>query len=289
MRNKIAFIGVGNMSNAIIYGITTRKVDPIPYHQLVLCNRNLLKIQHFENLGAYITNSVTDAVNMADYIFLAVKPQNFPEILNEISHVNNVDSKVFISIAAGIKTGTISKIIASDKIIRALPNTPMTVGMGVSAICRKNEVSDNDYDFVTNLFAASGKVIKITEDEMNRIICVTSSSPAYVFKFIEAMLDGASIQGLTQANGGNISQKNILNAICDTIIGSCELMKASSCSPHELISQVASKGGTTEQALLELDTYKFSDGIISAMQKCTNRANELGDAENTYESTGKTN
>lgn len=278
MINKIAFVGVGNMSDAIIKGITTRQVDPIPYDHLVLCNRTLSKIQHYEELGAYITSSVTDAVSLADFVFLAVKPQNFPEILNEISLIDNIDSKIFISIAAGIRMDTISEVIGSDKIIRALPNTPMTVSMGVSAICRKNEVSDNDFDFVSNLFMASGKVLKITEDEMNRIICVTSSSPAYVFKFIDAMLEGAYMQNLTQDNGGNISKKDMIATICDTIIGSCELMKASSCAPTDLISKVASKGGTTEQALLELDRYKFSEGITSAMQKCTARADELGKA-----------
>ena len=278
MRNKIAFIGVGNMSDAIIKGITARPTEPIPYSQLVLCNRTLSKIQHYEELGAYITNSVADAVSLANYVFLAVKPQNLPEVLNEISSVDNLDSKIFVSIAAGFEMDTISRIIGSCNIIRALPNTPMTVGMGVSAICRKNEVSDNNYNFVSDLFSASGKVLKITEEEMNRIICVTSSSPAYVFKFIEAMLDGAFSQGLTEDNGGNISKKDLLDAICDTIIGSCELMKASACAPQDLISKVASKGGTTEQALLELDRYDFSNGIISAMNKCTRHADELGKA-----------
>ena len=276
MRNKIAFIGVGNMSDAIIKGITKKQIDPISYDQLVLCNRTISKIQHYDEIGAYITSSVTQAVSLADYVFLAVKPQNFPEILNEISFINNIDSKVFISIAAGITMDNISNIIGSEKIIRALPNTPMTVGMGVSAICRKNAVSDSDFDFVSNLLLSSGKVLKITEDEMNRMISVTSSSPAYIFKLIDAMLNGASMQGLTIDNGGNISKKEMIDAICDTIIGSCELMKASSCTPTDLILKVASKGGTTEQALLELDRYNFSDGIISAMQKCTIRADELG-------------
>ena len=278
MTNKIAFIGIGNMSDAIINGITSRQNDPICYDQLVLCNRTLSKIQRYEELGAYITNSVTDAVCMAKYVFLAVKPQNFPEILNEISLIDDITSKIFITIAAGIKIDTISSAIGSDNIIRALPNTPITVGMGVSAICRSTSVSDKDFDYISNMFISSGKVLKITEDEMNRIICVTSSSPAYVFKLIDAMLNGASIQGLTEDNGGNISQKDMIDAICNTIIGSCELMKASCCSPQELISKVASKGGTTEQALLELDRYDFSNGIISAMQKCTLRADELGKA-----------
>ena len=108
----------------------------------------------------------------------------------------------------------------------------------------------------------------IDESEMNRMIGVTSSSPAYVFKFIEAICQGALEQGLVS--------DNMLSTVCDMIIGSALMMKNSDRSPAELISSVASKGGTTERAISKLDEYKFSEGIISAMKACTERADELG-------------
>ena len=103
---------------------------------------------------------------------------------------------------------------------------------------------------------------------MNRIIGVTSSSPAYVFKFIDAICKGAASQGL--------DEKDLLNAVCDMVIGSALLLKSSSDTPSALISKVASKGGTTEQALLKLDEGGFDKAIENAMKACTLRADELG-------------
>ena len=112
---------------------------------------------------------------------------------------------------------------------------------------------------------------------MNRIICVTGSSPAYVFMLIKAMYDGAVSQGLLEdGNGLGLSEKELIDSICNVIIGSAELMKAGAKTPDEQISAVASKGGTTERAIAELQRYQFCEGIVSAMQKCSDRADELG-------------
>ena len=112
---------------------------------------------------------------------------------------------------------------------------------------------------------------------MNRIICVTGSSPAYVFMMIRAMYKGACAQGLLKNEAGlGISEKELVDSICDTIIGATELMKAGTKTPSEQISTVASKGGTTERAIAELEKFYFDEAIISAMKKCTERADELG-------------
>lgn len=276
MRNTIAFIGVGNMANAIINGITKRECNPFPFENLILFDKFPPQLEQFKGTGAKIASSITDAVSVADCVVLSVKPQNFPEVLEEISRLDGISEKLFITIAAGIKISTIKSYIGSAPVVRVLPNLPMVVGYGVSAVCRDNSVSDEDFSFVADVFAASGKVIGIDESEMNRIISVTSSSPAYVFMLINAMLDGAKSQGLVESFGGNISEKEMISTICDTIIGACELMKASHVDAKALISRVASKGGTTERAISELENYNFPLGVISAMQKCTDRADELG-------------
>lgn len=276
MRNTIAFIGVGNMANAIINGITKREVNPFPFSDLILFDKFPPQLERFMGTGAKIASDITDAVNNADCVVLSVKPQNFPEVLSEISSISGISEKLFITIAAGIEISTVKKYVGSAPVIRVLPNLPMVEGYGVSAICKEQSVSDLDFGFVTDIFEASGRVIKIEESEMNRIISVTSSSPAYVFMLVDAMLGGAKSQGLVDGFGGKISEKEMLSAICDTIIGACELMKASDVDAKTLISRVASKGGTTERAISELENYSFRDGVISAMQKCTDRADELG-------------
>lgn len=273
MNYKLAFIGVGNMATATINGFASNCKNTEIWSNFVLFDRSSEKLEAYRDRGAYIASSVTDAVECADIIFLCVKPQNFPEILPEISAVANVNNKVFVSIAAGIPIKTISDATFNAPVIRVMPNTPMLIGKGMIAVCRNEFVSDECFEFVCDIFRSSGHVIIIDESEMNRIISVTGSSPAYVFLMIKAMYQGAIDQELLS---DHLSEKDLIDCICDAIIGTAELMKSGTKTPDEQISTVASKGGTTERAIAELYKYEFCEGIISAMKKCTERADELG-------------
>ena len=276
MRKKFAFIGVGNMANAIILGITSAIESRVDWKDLILYDLSAEKTATFAKNGATVANSLTDAVNMADCVLLCVKPQQFPDVLPLLSACENVKDKLFITIAAGVKMSNVSDATNGAPVIRVMPNTPMLVGKGVCALCRNDKVTDEDYDLAHKIFSASASVIDISEDEMNRIICVTGSSPAYVFLLIKAMYDGAVAQGLLSDDGTlGLSSKALIDSICDTIIGTAHLMKQMDLTPDEQIRNVASKGGTTEKALLELESYKFYEGIISAMEECTQRADEL--------------
>ena len=281
MRRKISFIGVGNMASAILNGIATGSVDAVEWSDIILFDHKAEKMQKYADMGARIAYSLHEAIKLADCVILCVKPQNFPEILPEFSCVPGVEDKLIISIAAGISTDTISPSVKNAPIVRVMPNTPMLIGQGVSALCRTESVTDEDFDFACRIFASAGKIIKITEDEMNKIICVTGSSPAYIFMIIKAMRDAAVNQGLlkNEDNGAGLDEKELLDAICDTLIGSAMLVKASDKSLDEQIKMVCSKGGTTEQAVAELEQYKIYEAFDSAMKKCTKRADELGNAK----------
>ncbi len=278
MRKKISFIGVGNMASAIINGITSKDENPILWSDILLYDNNLGKMSKYALEGAQIAHSLDEAAFSADCIILCVKPQNYAEVLPVLSGVEGIQDKLIISIAAGISTDSIEPSVKGAPIVRVMPNTPMLIGQGVSALCRTSKVSDEDFDFACDIFASAGRIIKITEDEMNKIICVTGSSPAYIFMVIKAMLDAAENQGLVMAdtNRASLDKKELLDAICDTVIGSAMLAKSSSKTLDEQIQTVCSKGGTTEQAVSELERYKIFEAFDSAMAKCTARAYELG-------------
>ena len=281
MNKKIAFIGVGNMANAIIHGIVSRENNPISWNDIILFNRRVEKIEKFRDCGAYVAKTLKEAVEYADYVFLCVKPQSFPDILPLLGEIDGIENKIFVSIAAGIDSDAVSAATNNAAVIRVMPNTPMLIGKGVSALSRNKYVSDEDFCFVCDVFSSAGDIIVIREDEMNRIICVTGSSPAYVFMMIKAMFDGAEKQGLISSDGSSgLTSKELIDCICNTIIGAAELMKSSTKSPDEQIATVASKGGTTERAISELNEYKFCEAIVSAMEKCTQRADELGKKDN---------
>ncbi len=266
MKRKIAVIGVGNMARSIISGIISAK---LPVESFFLYDKNPSACDAFVNeANVNVAQNITTVVSNADCVLLSVKPQNYPEVLQEIKKTPSHAQKLYISIAAGITSDSVSLELGGATVIRVLPNLPMTIGMGVCAICKNDKAKKADFDFVEAVFKSAGSITIIDESEMNRIIGVTSSSPAYVFKFIDAICKGASAQGL--------DGDALLEAVCDMVIGSAQLLKNSPHSPAELISMVASKGGTTEQALIKLDEGNIEETIENAMKACTKRADELG-------------
>lgn len=267
MTHKLAVIGVGNMAKAIIAGI--QKSD-ISVSEIILFDKNKDQYNSL-SIGRCpysYANSISDAINNADSVLLSVKPQNFTEILTEISQVEGHHSKLYITIAAGITVDSVSVALSDAEVVRVLPNIPMTIGKGVSVICKNENVSRERFDFVCSVFASAGSNILIEESDMNKTIGVTSSSPAYVFKFIDAIYKGALAQGLIE--------DGLIDAICDVFIGSALLLKGSGDMPQNFIERVASKGGTTEQALNKFDENNIEQIVCDAMIACTKRADELG-------------
>lgn len=266
MKRNIAVIGVGNMARAIISGILSSSLNVDKFY---------VYDKFPEAYGCYkdndlfcVAKDVKEAVEKSDCVLLAVKPQNYSEVLEEIRNAEAHDKKLYISIGAGITVQSVSDALDGAVVIRVLPNLPMTIGQGVSAICKNDKATAEDFEFVKSAFASAGSTLVIDECEMNRIIGVTSSSPAYVFKFIDAICKGAEAQGLDGSS--------LLDAVCDMIIGSAMLLKNSADTPEALISKVASKGGTTERALNKLNEGLFNETVKSAMIACTARADELG-------------
>ena len=266
MERNFAVIGVGNMARSIITGITSAG---IPISNFYLFDKNPQACNVYNNKNNFfIVEDIASAVKNADCVLISVKPQNYAEVIAELKTVKDYQKKLYISIGAGITVKSVSDELDGADVIRVLPNLPMTVGMGVSVICRNDSVTSEDFDFVRSVFDSAGSTTIIDENDMNAIIGVTSSSPAYVFKFINAICMGAEVQGL--------DSKALLGVVCDMVIGSATLLKNSLDTPNELISKVASKGGTTEQALIKLDEGDFDKIIENAMIACTKRADELG-------------
>lgn len=267
MRN-IAFIGVGNMACAIIGGML--RSGAVDYRHLILTDKFPDKCNAYGALGAVVASSPADAARMADCIVLSVKPQNFPEILPELAEVESIGRKLIITIAAGIASDTVRSALHGAPTVRVLPNTPMLVGLGVSLICSAPSVAEEDFAFVRAMFEASGRVEIIDEADMNAMISVTSSSPAYVFAFIGAICEGARAQGL--------DGDRLLSAVCDVVIGSATLLKEGGLPPEEQISRVTSKGGTTERAMAVLADRDMTETVVQAMKACTARAVEMDNA-----------
>ena len=267
MYPTLSVLGVGNMAKAILAGLLKSSLS---VSKIYLYDKFPSQCEEYASQEELfcLSDSIGAAVSHGDYVLLAVKPQNYDEVLNEIAAVEGHQNKIYISIGAGITSESVSSRLGGAVVIRVLPNVPMLIGLGVSVICQNPNAKEEDFTFVNQLFCGAGSTMIIDESEMNRIIGVTSSSPAYVFRFIQSMYEGALAQ--------NLPDRALLDAICDVVIGSAQLLKQSKESPEELIAKVASKGGTTEQALRVLTERDFNEIICRAMVACTARAEELG-------------
>lgn len=267
-KTTLAVIGVGNMASAIIGGIlSSDSATGITGDSLVLYNRTPEKAEKFAKDGAFIAKNAAEAAEKGDYILLAVKPQNIPDLLADIAKID-MTGKVFISICAGISSEIICvKLGREVPVVRVMPNTPLQIGLGVSAIARNNLVEDADYEKICGIFEASGMVLRLKEDQIDAVTSVNGSSPAYFYYFIDAVMKSAEAQGL--------HCENLLEAICKTAIGSAEMLMRSGKTPAELIRAVTSPHGTTEQAMNVFYKADTAATIDEAMRACTRRAAEM--------------
>jgi len=262
---KFSFLGAGNMAGAIIKGLGKKDI--------CIYDKDSSKYNNFPESFIKKAQSAPEAVAYGNYIILAVKPQNFEELLCEIKASGvSLENKVFISIAAGISTDYICKNLEAEiPCVRTMPNTPLLIGKGVTALSRNSFVSDCDFEQVCAVFASVGHTMVLDEADMNTIISATSSAPAYVFLFIKSIYDSAKAQGL-ECDG-------LLEAVCKMVIGSAELMLSTGKTPDELIRMVTSPKGTTEQAMKVFEDESFSKTVDTAMRACTKRAEELSSAK----------
>ncbi len=263
---RIGFIGAGNMATAIINGLIGNKAA-LPGNINVF-DLDGEKIDAMSKKGVNTMPDGGSVVLNSDIIVLAVKPQNYAEVLAELKE-SVQDGKVFVSIAAGISIDYVRQGLGSDcPVVRVMPNTPLLLGKGATALCPSENISDEDFETVKNMFALGGVTEVITEEHMNEIISVNGSSPAYIYLFAKVMADYAKSCG--------IEYDKAMNLICATLAGSAEMLKSSGDSAETLIEKVSSKGGTTIAALDKLREYKFEEAVTAAMQACTKRAEELG-------------
>lgn len=266
MNKKVGFIGVGNMATAILNGMLSNNY--VLPQNVNLFDLDESKCNDFITLGAHFCSDIKEVTIMSDIVVLAVKPQNYADVLEQLSTLD-CDDKVFVSIAAGISISYIRTMLKQNvKAVRVMPNTPLLLSKGASALCPSDNVSEEDFEPVKTMFELSGVVEIIEESHMNEIISVNGSSPAYIYLFTKAIVDYAVSCG--------INRQKALNLICATLEGSAEMMRSSGDDLDTLIKKVSSPGGTTIAALNSFEENNFIDIMNQAMSACTNRAEELG-------------
>ncbi|MFI5224051.1 MAG: pyrroline-5-carboxylate reductase [Nitrospirales bacterium] len=264
--NKIAFIGGGQMAEAMIGGLLSGQVcsaESIWAADPVAERRDRLKSQ----FGIRVGSSNSEAVAWADVIVLAVKPQMLPAVLSELGPM--LAHAFVISIVAGVTIRTIAEQTGSaTKVVRVMPNTPALIREGMTALAPGAGVSDDDVRLVRTIFEAVGLVVLVEERMMDAVTGLSGSGPAYVFQAIEALADGGVMMGLPRQTAELLAAQ--------TVLGAARLVLESGVHPAQLKDRVASPGGTTIAGLHQLEQGGFRATLMAAVEAATTRSKELG-------------
>ncbi|MBR5682199.1 MAG: pyrroline-5-carboxylate reductase [Ruminococcus sp.] len=262
---NIGFIGAGNMGTAIMKGISTSSLGKDI--DLFAFDPSTEKVEALSRYNVTACASEQEIMDKCKYVFLAVKPQIIEGVLETIAAHTTKDT-VIISIAAGIGDEFIAKkTIPEAKVILVMPNTPLLLGEGASALSRNEKVSDDEFEVVLNIFKICGKAAVIPKDKMKEIIAINGSSPAFIYLFAKGFIDYAASVGIDKSAAEEL--------FTQSLIGSAKMITDSGNTIDELIKMVSSPGGTTLAGLDRLYEGNLTDVVKNCCESCTKRAYEL--------------
>ncbi len=262
--HKIGFIGTGNIATAILNGIVSSGY--IKPECIMVYDANKEKTDFFSDMGCIVSSCSSDLVKNCEYVFLTVKPQIYPIVLDEIKDFT--DGSCFIDVAAGISIDTVKSYLGSSTpVIRVMPNTPLLVGLGSTALVKQAPVTDEQFDFIKGCFDSCGITTLVNEEDINTVIAVSGSSPAYIMRFANAIIKYGVSNGLDADEAKSF--------VVQTLAGCAKLITQSNKDIDELIANVTSPNGTTACGLKSLDDNSFENIIKQCLDKTVERAKEL--------------
>lgn len=273
---RIAVVGGGKMGEAILGGwIASGKgaAAKLSAESFTVANPGLPRREHLSE--RYGVACVADAceVERADIVILAVKPQVMMGVLESMAqcgtYAGGAAGPLFVSIAAGLSTARLEAALpAGSRVVRTMPNTPLLVGEGATAVCAGAQASTEDVELVRELFACLGVAVVVDEADMDAVGAVSGSGPAYVAAMVEALRDAGAAHGLDAALAEELALQ--------TVLGTAKLVRQTEVSPEEARLAVCSPGGTTLAALAAMDAAGFSQVFAAGVDAAVRRSKELG-------------
>lgn len=265
-QQPLAFIGGGNMASAIIGGLLQQGLpaSAIEVVEPFEAARQRLR----ELFGIEAQAAPGPQLARAALVVWAVKPQTFKEAAAQAGP--HLGAAMHLSVAAGIRSDSIAQWLGTQRVVRSMPNTPALVGMGMTALFARAAVTAADQALVERVIATTGQFLWVQqESQLDAVTALSGSGPAYVFLFLEAMIQAGAEMGLTREQAKQLAVA--------TFAGATELARSSEEPPQVLRERVTSKGGTTYAALTSMQQAQVPQAFIQAMHAACRRATELGD------------
>lgn len=263
--NTFGFIGMGNMGHAMLNGILKRfDANQIMFTDVSEVIR--VNVEKETNVTASPTN--IELANSVKYIILAVKPQYYETVIKGIRNVVTED-KIVISLAPGITIEKVKALFDRDvRVVRCMPNTPAMIGEGMTGVSYDRSLFDlEELDVISQFFSSFGEFRVVEERLLNTVTCVSGSSPAYVYMFIEALADSAVKYGM--------SRDDAITFAAMTVKGAADMVLTTKEHPAVLKDRVCSPGGTTIAGVCALEENGFRNAIISATDKCYEKCTRI--------------
>ncbi len=268
-RVRLGFLGGGNMAEAMVKGLIAAGNAPasILVAEPDAARRRLLAKRY----GVGVTADNAEVQASASTIVLAVKPQVLGEVLAALAPAVT-GRELFVSIAAGVMLARIEQVLGPRaRVVRVMPNTPCLLGQGASVLCAGSRATRADAKLVKSLFAAVGDAHEVTDEkQMHAVTALSGSGPAYVYRFAEALVDGAARAGLPEDLARALTYR--------TIAGAAAMMIQTGQDPADLRRAVSSPGGTTLAGLGAMEERGFPESVRAALQAAARRSVELGKA-----------
>ena len=262
----MAFIGGGNMASAIMGGLIRQGMRPDQFTVVEPFAEAADKL--LKDFGITALRVAGPALARADLVVWAIKPQMFNEAAAPV--MPHTQGALHLSVAAGIRTDSISRWVGSDRVVRCMPNTPALVGQGITGLFACPSVTTTDQQLVAQVIGTTGQYLWVQQESLlDAVTALSGSGPAYVFFFLEAMTEAGVGMGLSAAQAYQLAVA--------TFSGASSLAAASKESPEVLRQRVTSKGGTTYAAISAMEAAGIKPAFVSAMQAAEQRARELGD------------
>jgi pyrroline-5-carboxylate reductase len=264
MSIKLGAIGGGVMGSAIISRLLTQAT--YQNTEIIVSEPTLQQRESLQQTYGVVVTDDNNVAAAAPVLLLAIKPQIFDRVVADLARP--IPAGLVISILAGVSIAQLEGAFPDRAIVRAMPNTPATVGAGMTAIAAGRHVSPADLDLATQLFAAIGEVVTVPESLMDAVTGLSGSGPAYVAIAIEALSDGGVAAGLPRPIADRLALQ--------TVLGTAQLLNESNLHPAQLKDRVTSPGGTTIAGVTQLERAGFRSALIEAVIAAAKRSEELG-------------
>jgi pyrroline-5-carboxylate reductase len=269
LRVPVGFIGGGNMAEAMIQGLLAAKT--IVPSDCWVCDIIEDRLTHLKSkYGVMAVSDTPQVIRSSRAVILAVKPQNMEKALTALAPLWSKE-KLLISIAAGVPISYIEGFFEKKpKVVRVMPNTPALVLAGISALAKNEAADEKDLALAESLFQAIGETVRVEESQLDAVTGLSGSGPAYVFSFLEGLIEGGLKMGLPRS----VAQKLAVQ----TVLGAAQMARKMDWPISQLKEMVTSPGGTTIHGLHVMEKAGFHGILMEAVEAATRRSRELGQA-----------